>query len=332
MKVLLIWLILALSSVVCFADGAGGNNAAGNDGAGAGGGKAFSLAPVLLYRYVSLDGQQFHASAGALAFTKGNLSPSPGEERNSFLLMAMAGQYFFMREHASGYAGLYHDMGLFAEGRFRRHQVLGLLQSASAEPFYGGLRTVQAGAGYGYEVLRTQQLSLTLGGMLAVSEFGLEYADGKSWPVIPLPVIRFSLNSPFITLDAEFVAEPSLKCTLLPEGRVRVVTETRMHRYRNVRDVIFDGSLWYRFFDRDSKRGDFAGIGIGANSNSAYFTFGEKDKTYELQYFSVYGKLDLSFLNLSGGYAFGGRELFDGETTRGAGDGFFAAVQLAYRF
>jgi hypothetical protein len=320
MKGLLILLVLAFFSALCFADDAAGRE------------KDFSILPILLYNHVSLDGQQFHSPAEGLVFTKGNLSPAFEEKRNSLLFMVMAKQYFFMQENAPDYADLYHDIGMVVEWKFTRHQILGLLQSTSDEPFYGGLRTLQAGAGYGYEVLRTKRLSLTLGGMLAVSDFGFEYADGKSWPVIPLPIIRFALNSPVINLEAEFVASPSLKFTLLPEKRFRFVTETRMDEYRNLRDVIFDCSLWYRFFDRDSKRGDFAGIGIGANSNSACFDFGEKDKSYELQYFSLYGKLDLSFLNLCGGYAFGGRELYDGETTRGAGDGFFVSIQLAYRF
>jgi hypothetical protein len=312
-------LVLAFFSVPCFADDAGGKG-------------DFSIAPVLFYDYVSLDKQQFHSPGEGLVFTRGNLSPSLGEERNSLLVMAMAKQYVFMQEHVPGYTDLYHDLGLVVEWKFKRHQILGLLQSASNEPLYGGLRTFQAGAGYGYEAVRTERLSLTLGGMLAVSDFGLEYADGKIWPVIPLPLIRFALSSPAVKLEAEFAGEPSLKCTLLPERRFRLVTETRMHRYRNVRDVIFDGSLWYRFFDRNAKWGDIAGIGIGVNSNSAYFHFGEEDKSYELQYFSVYGKLDISFLNICGGYAFGGRELYDEEITKGAGDGYFVSVRLAYRF
>jgi hypothetical protein len=320
MKGLLILLVPALFPALCFADDA------------AGGEKDFSIAPVLFYNYVSLDGQQFHSSGEGLIFTKGNLSPPFGEERNSLLFAAVARQYFFTQKNVPAYADRYHDTGLVIEWKFRRHQILGLLQSASDEPFYGGLRTVQAGAGYGYEVLRRERLSLTFGGMMAVSDFGLEYADGKIWPVMPLPMIRFALDSPLVDLEAEFVAEPSLRFTLLPEKRIRLVTETRMHRYRNVRDVIFDCSLWYRFFDKDSKRGDFAGIGIGANSNSAYFNFGGKDKTYELQYFSMYGKLDLSFFNICGGYTFGGRELYDEETTKGAGGGFFVSIQLAYQF
>jgi hypothetical protein len=81
-----------------------------------------------------------------------------------------------------GYADLYHDIGSVIEWKFGRHQVLGLLHSASDEPLYGGLHTVQAGAGYGYEVLRTERFSLILGGMLVLSYFGLEYADGKNWP------------------------------------------------------------------------------------------------------------------------------------------------------
>ncbi|MDR1374981.1 MAG: hypothetical protein LBJ24_08425 [Treponema sp.] len=320
MKGFLLLPALAFFSVVCFAEDASGE-------------KDFFTAPVLLYDYVSLDGQQFHAPGEGLIFTKGKLPPAFGEKRNSLSVMAMARQYFFMQKNAPGYADRYHDIGLAAEWQFGRHQIRGFLQSASNEPFYGGLRTVKAGAGYGYDVLHTERFSLTLGGILAVSDFGLEYADGKIWPVIPLPLVRFTFNAPLVDLEAELMAiTPSLKCTLLPDRRFRLITEARMNGYRHVRNIIFDCSLWYRFFDQNSKRGDFAGIGIGANSNSASFNLDGKDKDYELQYFSVYGKLDVSFLSICGGYAFGGRELYDEEAAGGTGDGFFVSVRLAYRF
>ncbi|MDR1932147.1 MAG: hypothetical protein LBQ57_04890, partial [Spirochaetales bacterium] len=106
----------------------------------------------------------------------------------------------------------------------------------------------------------------------------------------------------------------------------------------DARDLLFDCALWYRFFDKDSEHGDFAGLGLGIKNSGLCFDFGEKDKSYELQYYSLYGTLDLSLLQISGGYCFRGREIFDSsssgsiEKSRTLGGGFFVSVQLTAHF
>jgi hypothetical protein len=70
MKGLLMMLVLALFSTLCFTDDAEAGK------------KNISIVPVLLYDHVSLDNQQFHTSGEGLVFTKENLSPSFGEEQS----------------------------------------------------------------------------------------------------------------------------------------------------------------------------------------------------------------------------------------------------------
>jgi hypothetical protein len=77
---------------------------------------------------------------------------------------------------------------------------------------------------------------------------------------------------------------------------------------------------------------------VGIKNTGLCFDFGEKNKSYELQYYSLYGTLDVSFVQLSGGYCFRGREILDSansgafDNVRTLDDGYFVSVQLTHSF
>jgi hypothetical protein len=195
---------------------------------------------------------------------------------------------------------------------------------------YGGLQTFQAAFGYGYELVRNNSLSLTLGAAIGISEF--EIGGGITVPVFPFPLIRCGFTSRWINISFDFLTTPALDMVIAPESKIRVNGSFRMVYYRDIRDLLFDCTLWYRFFTKEHALGDFAGVGIGVKNSGEDFKLGEEGKTYELAYYSVFGVIDLSFLELSGGYIFNGRERYDDNPAQSLGGGYFISARLAWQF
>ena len=113
-----------------------------------------------------------------------------------------------------------------------------------------------------------------------------------------------------------------------------------MDQLRDIRDLVFECALAYRFFPVDHPMGDFAGISVGVkNDNYGAFNLGgyetvdlEEDESIEIHYCAVFGMIDLSLLKITGGYAFRGRELYQEEQTKDMGEGYFLSIQGMYQF
>jgi hypothetical protein len=291
--------------------------------------KDYSIIPLAAYEFVSLGSRGYHAPGGGLVFMKGDQAPPPEEERNSLMLAAFYRSYL-PQENQSGYPDLYHHITALAEGKVKRHQLLGIFRSPSDKPVYGGLHTFQAALGYGYELLRNNSLSLTLGAALGVSEFDI--GGSVTVPVFPFPLVRFGLSSPWVNVSFDFLTNPALDIVIAPENKIRMNGSFQMVYYRDIRDLLFDCTLWYRFFTKDYAMGDFAGLGIGVKNSGEDFMPGEKGRAYEIGYYSVFGVIDLSFLEFSGGYVFKSRERYDNNAVRSLGNGYFISLQLAWQF
>jgi hypothetical protein len=101
-----------------------------------------------------------------------------------------------------------------------------------------------------------------------------------------------------------------------------------MYKFHDIHDLKFNAILWYRFFDADFAAGDFLGVGLGVQNagqnDGTDFSLGKKGKKYDINYYSVFGIVDAGLLQLSGGYIFYGREVYDAEYSRPTGNGFFS--------
>jgi hypothetical protein len=282
------------------------------------------ISPLLInYGYVSLDEQHYHNAGAGFVWNWGDLDPHLTQERNSFELSAFYNSFIFTDDKNDDYSDLYHKVNITAVRKIKRHFILGSLSSASNEPVYfGGLRTAKTGLGYGYELIRNANVSLTLGAIAWVGDFGIEMENGSPWPVMPVPIILFGFTSTWFNAYFEFFAEPLITVTIAPEKPVRLTSTFRMDHYRDIQDLYFDVTLWYE--------GDFAGIGLGFKNDGIGFVFGEKDKSYETNCYSAYAIVDLPFVQMSGGYVFMGRETFNGDIRNNVGDGFFVSVQRAW--
>lgn len=277
--------------------------------------------PLVKYDYASLGSQGLHSPA--LGFMRTS---------NDTMFFGIYTLHTFTEPLRSDYPELYHSADLLYDGGKGKHRFLYLFKSEAEEPVIGGFNSFQTAAVYGYRLVDTPKTSLVLGGGLAVSDFGIELEDGGTWPLIPVPLIRFTHDSRLLSASFDFITGPNLSLTLWPESRVRVKGDFRMDQFRDIQDLVFEFALLYRFFEKDHPTGDFAGIEAGVKNEAYGFAVSGKEDPVEVNYYSVFGALDLTLLKLSGGYVFQSRERYSDDDTESLGDGYFLSLEALYQF
>lgn len=275
--------------------------------------------PLARYQLLSLESQTVHSPGAGVVVV--------GE---SLVLVGVYSRHLFEQGLEFGYPDTFHAIQLLADGRRDRHRYLGFFKSESDRPVVGGIRTFQAAAVYGYEVVQRPQFSLVLGGGLAFTDLGIETPNGDPWPLIPVPLVRAGWESRILEASFDFVTGPNLNLTLAPQSRLRVTMEARIDQLRDERDLMFETALVYRFFTPDHHLGDLAGVALGIKSDSFEFAREAADESLELHYYALFGTLDLTLLTLSGGYAFDSRLRYRESVSRSAGDGWFVSVTALY--
>jgi hypothetical protein len=222
-----------------------------------------------------------------------------------------------------------HQIGVTLDARIKRHQIITIFRSSSDIPVSGGNNTFQLGAGWGYESIRKPHVSLILGGVLAVKDSGIALPSGDPWLLMPLPLIRFGIDTRWFTSSFDFISGPYFNFTVAPKERIRLTCDMGMETFRSIADLNCEFTLWYRLFSENHKLGDFAGIGAGFKNELTGFDLsdGIKADTFELQQSSVFAAIDLSFLTIQGGWIIDSNYLLDGKRTGSPGSGFFLSVQ-----
>jgi hypothetical protein len=280
--------------------------------------------PMASYNYIDVDKQTAHIPGIGFGVTSGDYGKGFTDIYNSFFGAGLYQPVFFSGGQKNE---VYHQIDILFDGRIERHQILGIFRSASDKPVSGGLHTFQAGAGWGYEIIRNSSVSCILGLVAAAGDFGFQS------PVIPLPLFRFGLDTTWIDLHFDFLTGPNLSMTVAPEERLRFTADIRMDNYRGIEDILGDCILWYRFFDKYSAPGDFAGIGVGIKNDSLGFDLSTaEDKKYEMQYSAIFGVFDFTVLKIESGYIFDSRAIVDEQKTSSPGKGFYIAIQAMYQF
>jgi hypothetical protein len=297
-------------------------------------GEGIRIIPLLNYEFVSLEEQQYHAPEGGLIVLQGNQKPPLSEKPNN-LLVSIFYKPCILKEVLPGYAEMYHDLDFLVEKKTGPHLVQGIFTTYSDKPVYGGFHTTCSSIGYGHELIREENLNLTLGLLLGFGDFGIYLPNGNIWPLLPMPIVKFTFNSPYINLVYN---SPEFQFILLPDRRVRLTGSVRLNTFgfHDAHDLRFNSIVWYRFFDKDSAAGDFLGIGLGvqnAGRNDATdFVLGKKDRKYDMNYYSVFGVVDAGLVKISGGYIPYSREVYDADYSRSTGRGFFVKVEARYQF
>ncbi|MDR2553109.1 MAG: hypothetical protein LBD31_08100 [Treponema sp.] len=280
--------------------------------------------PMTSYRYLNFDAQTVHIPGIGFGVTAGDYGNGFTSIHNSFFGMGLYQPVIFSGRQKDE---VYHQIDVLLDGRIERHQFLGIFRSASDKPVSGGLHTFQAGAGWGYEIIRNSHVSFVAGFVAAAGDFGFPS------PVLPLLLLRFGIDTTWVNVRFDFLTGPNLSMIIAPEKRLRFTADLHMDYYRGIEDLLGDCTLWYRFFDKDSAAGDRAGLGIGIKNNGFCFDLSaSKDRKYELQYSAVFGVFDMSVLKIEAGYIFDSRTLVDEQNAGSPGKGFYVALQGMCQF
>jgi hypothetical protein len=281
------------------------------------------------YDFSLLEEQTLHSPAGGAGFLVGEQNLPFNQVERRFTGLAAYQPFIFTEEIHPEAPKMLHQIGGMFDGRIKRHQILAIFQANSDTPLFGGFNTFQFGAGYGYEVIRRPRVSLILGAVLGVRDFGITLPSGDPWLLMPLPLIRFGVDTRWFAASFDFITGPVLNFTIAPKKRIRFTGDIRMETYRSIADINCEFALWYRLFSGDHKLGDFAGIGAGFKNDVSGFDLSKEiqAETFELQRSAVFAAIDLSILKIQGGWIIDSAYLLDGKKTGSPGGGFFLSVQ-----
>ncbi len=293
------------------------------------------IIPLLSYNSISLDGRTVHVPGGGVAVMAGEMEPETVEEIDNLLIVGLYNTHILKDPPLFNYPDIYHSVEFIVQRKIEHHQFYSLLRSYSDKPVIGGLETFAFVGGYGYEFIRNRNHSLVLGVSLGITDWGIELADGTAWPVLPLPFVHYDFTSRWLNLSFDFTTSPMVDIVIAPEQKLRfngsfMITDLALE---DIRDLKFDASLEYRFFAHDHPAGDFAGVKAGVmGEDYGYDLSGSDEKSLQVSWYAVYGTLDLSLLQITGGYAFSGLESYGNEETNELDEGLYFTLQLAYLF
>jgi hypothetical protein len=276
------------------------------------------IVPLAQYEYLDLTSQSIQSFSAGFQIKGTDIQ-----------FVGLYTQHVFDEPLLFDFPKRYHTIDILLDGKQDRHQYVAIFKSESDKPVSGGINTYEGALAYGYEMIHDSNLSLVLGGGLAVGNFGIETSDGDNWPIIPVPLVRVNYQSDLIDAKFEFLTSPNLSFTLWPKERIRLTGDVRMDQYRDLRDIIFECALEYRLFSEQETMGDFAGLSIGFKNDSyGAFQLGdeEDEESLEVHYYSIFATVDVSLLKISAGYAFEGRSLYREEQEENLGGGFYISV------
>ncbi len=291
-----------------------------------------SFIPLVQYDYLHADKQSLKNSNLGLVIKGKNL-----------FIVGFASLFEFEKNLLFDYPQSYFGIDFISEYHTEKSQFLFLYSSYTDLPEKMEVQTLQTALVYGHKFIDRKDFLLVFGGGFAVSDFGIEYEDGKPWVLLPVPFLRIKSFGEYFETGFEFISSPGLEVTFLPKSKIRASFDGRIDQFRDARDFIYETKLHYRFFSENHKLGDFAGVALGfKNDNYGGFdlterNYGSTDDTesFELQYNSVFAELDLSFLKISYGYVFNARELYhdgDNSTKKDVGEGYYLSLQGAWEF
>ena len=209
----------------------------------------------------------------------------------------------------------FHAAELLVDHASRRARYVGAFSTRSDEPVTGGWNTVQAAAVAGYQLAHGDRGSFTLGGGLAVGDFGITTSQGAVWPLLPVPFIAASYTGEFFSASFDFITGPNVNLLVGREDALHVVADARMDQFRDLRDLVFDAALMFRML----------GLGV-ANTTYSYDRAGSPE-TQEVGAWTAFARVDITLASLTAGYVIDSWTRRDDTTSNFAGGGFYLAVE-----
>jgi len=262
-----------------------------------------AIYPLGTYEHLSLPGTTIHAPGAGVLVLK---------DETFFV-----GQYaLHMIDDETLEPSRFHTIDAIFDTTSDRHRLLSLFSSASDLPVAGGWHTVQAATVYGYRLIDTERGKLTLGGGLALADFGIETPDGGVWPLLPVPFIEGSYASRAVALSFDFITGPNLNVTIAPESAVNVVADARIDQFRIIEDLVFEAAVVYQPFS------------LGIANNTFSYDLADDRESRDIGSYAVFGKVDLTVLTVTGGYAFNSWRRRGDEILRDRNAGFYLGIDV----
>jgi len=180
-----------------------------------------------------------------------------------------------------------------------RHIITGSFSAITEKPLYGGSHTFMGMAGYLYNSVKGEHFSMNLGATLLLMDISVTMNNGKSWLLWPLPMISLSWNYEWIN----FGVMPGVRLTIGPKFPISVIAKTVTGGY--------DAALWFRYFKNRDPSHELLGMAIGFKKETSNVIISDGGK-YGVNYYSLYSSLRLlKYLEVSGGWAFDGKEGYE---------------------
>ena len=274
------------------------------------------------YDFMRMDGQAVRSPSAGIGFLAGEHNVPFTQVGRRFFCQVLYRHFFFPKEP---WHGRFHQIDAVFYGRISRQLFLFYFESAADRPIAGGLGSFETGFGWGYEVLRRPQMSLILGALLSVGDFGIALPSGAVLPVLPLPLVRLGIDTQWLALSLNLFRD--IEFTIAPKERIRLTGDMRMDGFRDIGGMFLEATLWYRLFGADSRLGDIAGIGVGIGNDATRFYISRYATEFEMRRTSVFAVADFSLLSIRAGWIFSSRHLLDGKTVNDQGRGFYVSVQ-----
>ena len=266
--------------------------------------EAIQTIPIGNYETFSTGTRTIHSPGAGLLLLKGES-----------MFVGRYGYQTLDSERAPGDPRRFHAIEALYDSTRGRHRFLSVFKANSDAPVAGGWHTFQAASVYGYQVVETAQTSITVGGGLAVGDFGIETGDGGTWPLLPVPYVQATFTSPLLALSFDFITGPNLNVTVAPENDLRFIADARLDQFRDLQDLIFEIALAYRI------------LSAGIANQGFTLNLAEEKTTVDVGSYVLFGRVDLTILTVTGGYAVEGWQRRGDDLDTGMGEGLFLSVQ-----
>ncbi len=292
----------------------------------------FNVIPTLKFEMLQLgEGNYLFSPSGSL-----QLMWTKNEESDSTAPEKITGKVSYSQDiFSKGIEGYdekqFHGLGLFGKVVCGKNSFLLKLDGRGANPFES-YKNFEGLLMYGRQLVKTDTLTLTLGGGLAATDTGIKI-KGANIFVVPMPMVYFNYSGEIIATEFEFIGLPSLRFTLLPHKMFRINGNCSLAGFDLPTDLRFDCALsCYPLKEGPMK--DYLSFSAGISNNVSKFRI-DADNSLKHQYYCAYGEINVTAISIRAGYAFGGKQILsaDGEKSkRDYKGGFYAAIQGMYKF
>ncbi|MBO4320500.1 MAG: hypothetical protein J5857_08530 [Treponema sp.] len=225
----------------------------------------------------------------------------------------------------------FHGIGCFGKIVFSKNSFLLKIDDRGAHPF-DSYKNFEGILMYGRELIKNDNMTLTLGGGLAATDTGLTINDIDIF-IVPMPMLYFSYKNEFVKTEVEWIGLPSVNFTVLPEKMFQIRGNCSLAGLDLPGDIRFDCALCCCPLIKTSI-GDLVYISAGISNNIKKFRI-DIENSLKYQYYCAYGEISATALTVRAGYAFEGNKTLrvqDNKIKDKYDGGFFVSIGGMYKF